>query len=804
MDIGHETRNAVRRLLRAPSFTVSAVLLLGLGVGSVTTIFTLVDHILLRPLPYPEADRLVAVENGNHSGPDWRRFHSMASVETWAAVSNADVNLTGEGSPLRLAGARVTERYFSLLGAGAAIGRLLVEEDFPAAEAVVLSHGLWQRAFGGDAGVVGRTIRIDEAPALVVGVAEESFVPPAGTRWGVPDLWRPENFADPRLAEEGWHALVVFGRLTPGATVADAAAEARALAEARARELPDRYVQQDGTVQALPVTRLRDATVSAVRDGLGLLMGAVTLLLLVACANVAHLFMARGIARTREMAVRRALGAGSGALSRQLACESLLIALAGAAVGAALAGFGLELFLALSPEALPRAGDVGIDPRVLGFAVLVATLTTLAFGMVPALRLARGAAGEALRAGAPGAGAERRTRALRGGLVIAEVALSLVLVTQAALLLESFVRLRQQPLGFQTEGVWTLPLRLGAAAGDDQSGAEKIRRFEGIRRELAATPGVRAATFAVTVPLEFTGGHSCCWSAEGGPPGSALDLSVDMHPVGPQYADVFAPRLLAGRWWSEDEALDGIPPVVINASLAATAFGSPDESVGQEMVLYGRTHRVTGVAAPDRHYGPDREARTSAYLPMEAVPLLPFDGTHVAVLVDAGLAPDLPQRLREAVWRAEPAVPVPTVRSMASWTELATAPTRFDSALFSAFGAVALLLAAGGLYGTMLYTVGTRRRELGIRMALGARPARIEAGVLGHGLRLAAVGVILGAVGAWAASRLLETRLFQVEPGDPGTFAVAITVLLGTAALASWLPARRAAGTDPLETLREG
>jgi predicted permease len=728
----------------------------------------------------------------------------MASVESWAAVTNADINLTGEGSPLRLAGARVTERYFSLLGARAAVGRLLVEDDYAAADAVVLSYGLWQRAFGGDPGVVGRTIRIDDAPALVVGVVEEAFVPPVSTRWGVPDLWRPENLQDPIYQEAGWHALLVLGRLAPRATVEDAAAEARAIAETRAGEMPDRYVAEDGTVQALPVRRLGDATVSAVRNGLGLLMGAVSLLLLVACVNVAHLFMARGVARTREMAVRRALGAGAGTLSRQLLGESLLIALGGAALGVALAGFGLELFLSLSPDALPRGGQVGLDPRVLGFAAVVATLTTLAFGMVPAARLARGEAADALRAGPAGTASDPRTRALHSGLVIAEVALSLVLVTQAALLIQSFVRLQQQPLGFRTEGVWTLPVRVGASADGAAGGVDKIRRFEGIRRELAAVPGVRAATYAVTVPLEFTGGHSCCWSAEGGPPGSALGLDVDMHPVGPEYADVFAPLLLAGRWWSEDEALDGSPPLVINASLAASAFGGAGEAVGQEIVLYERTHRVIGVTAVDRHYGPDREARISAYIPMAAVPLLPFVGTHMAVVVDAGVGPDLPQQLREAVWRAEPAVPVPTVRSMASWAEIATAATRFDSALFTAFGAVALLLAAGGLYGTMLYTVGTRRRELGIRAALGAGPAKIRASVLGQGLRLAALGVLLGTAGAWAASRLLEARLFEVEPGDPGTFAVAIGVLLGTAALASWLPARRAAGTDPLETLREG
>jgi predicted lysophospholipase L1 biosynthesis ABC-type transport system permease subunit len=277
-----------------------------------------------------------------------------------------------------------------------------------------------------------------------------------------------------------------------------------------------------------------------------------------------------------------------------------------------------------------------------------------------------------------------------------------------------------------------------------------------------------------------------------------------MHPVGPGYAEVFAPGLLAGRWWSEDEALDGAPPVVVNEPLAVQAYGSRSDAVGQEIVLYGRTHRITGVVAADRHYGPDLEARTSAYIPMSAVPLLPFEGAHMAVLAEEGAEADLSQRLREAVWRAEPAVPVPTVRSMAAWADMATARNRFDAALFAAFGAVALLLAAGGLYATMLYAVGARRRELGIRLALGARPARIRASVLGRGLGLAAAGAFIGTAGAWASGRLLAARLFEVEPGDPSTFAVAIVGLMATAALATWLPARRAADTDPLETLREG
>jgi predicted permease len=795
------TRQAVRGLGRAPAFSISAVLLLGLGVGAVTTIFTLVDHILLRPLPYPDAERLFVVENGSHSGQDWRSFQTMPSVERWVATSGDEVTLTGEGEPVRLEEARVTREFFGVFGARPAVGRLFVDDDFVAADAVVLTFATWERLFGRDPGVVGRTLRIDDAPALVVGVADESFIPPMRARWSAPDLWRPQNFADPMFGEMGYHTLSVVGVLRPGATLADAGAEAHAIAEERARAYPDFYTFDGGKTRDLPLVSLQEATVGDVRAGLGLLLGAVVMLLLVACANVAHLFMARGVGRAREMAVRRALGAGTRALSGQLLAESLVVALAGTAIGAALARLGLSAFLALAPEALPRAEEVRLDARVLAFALATAALTALAFGMIPGLRVARRDPGDALRAGGRTASGDRAARALRGGLVVAEVALSLVLVTGAGLLLRSFQRLHDQPLGFRIDGVWTLPLRVAEPARDPEQAPVLRARMEAIQDALAAVPGVRSATYGMTVPVEYTGGNTCCWRIDGGPPGNEKAQRVNMHPVGTEYAAVFAPRVLAGRWWSSDEAELEPVPATLNEPLAIALYGSAADAVGKTIVLHGQEHRVTGVIAADRHYGPDRDARPSAYVPWSSVPF-PVPQAHMAVLVES-VGDDLARQLSRAVWSVEPNVPVPTVRSMSSWVELATAGTRFESALFTAFGAVALLLAAGGLYGTMSYTVGLERRELGIRLALGARRRAIEARVVRRGLALAAAGAALGLAGAWGSGRLLEARLFGVEPRDPTTLASAAAVLLATAAVACWLPARRAAATDPLETLRE-
>jgi predicted permease len=773
------------------------VLLLGVGVGAVTAIFTLVDHVLLRPLPYPEPGRLFVIENGSHSGTDWRYFQDMRSVDALVALSTSDVNLTGEGEPVRLSEMRVTERYFDVFGARAAAGRLLEPEDWAAADAVVLAHATWVRIFAGDPSVVGRGVRIDGTPVQVVGVADAGFTPPMTGRWATPDLWRPQNFANPGFESPGYQVLdVVVGRLSAGATLADAAADARSVSERRALDFPGRYERRDGTVTELPVRSLQDATVGDVRAGLGLLLAAVALLLLVACVNVAHLFMARSLARGRETAVRRALGAGTHALFGQLLAESLLIASAGASLGAALAQLGVRALLALSPEELPRADAVHIDVRVLAFAAGTAAITALVFGLLPALRVAAREPADALRSGRRSATGGRRGRALRAGLVIAEVALSLLLVSQAGLLLESFVRLHGQPLGFRVEGVWTLPVRLP----EEGEAGSALARMDRIRERLAAVPGVRAASYGYSVPMEHVGGNRCCWSTDVETPDGAR-LRTALHPVAPDWFYVFGSRLVAGRFWEERETGGDGGPIVVNETFASAMFGSPAAALGRDVVVSQVRGRIQGVVADDRHYGPDRDHGAAVYLPAAAAPT-PFASTHMVVLAP-GASGALAAELRRAVWDVEPDVPVPVVRAMTEWVADATAVTRSLSFLFSIFGGVALLLAASGLYGTLLYTVGMERRELGIRLALGAARGSIEGRVLARGVGLTAAGAGLGAAGAWASGRLLESWLFQVEPGDPVALGGAVGALLVTAALACWLPARRAARTDPLETLRE-
>jgi predicted permease len=786
-----------RGLLRVRAFTWSAILLLGLGVGAVTTVFTVVDHLFLRPLPYPHAERLFRVQNGGHSFPSLRDFETMPSVEAWAASRTEDVNLTGESEPVRLRQARVTEGFLEFFAARPALGRLLLPEDYTASDVVVLSHAAWAEIWGGDPGVVGRRIRIDGAPAVVVGVVSASFVPPEVMLDGARvDLWRPVDLSHPYIESRGWTTLAVAGRLAPGATLEDASRDARIVAERRAREHPERYVRQ-GSIVELPIVDLREATVGRTREGLGLLLGAVFLFLLVACVNVAHLFMARGLGRARELAVRRALGARSRTLAGQLLVESLMVGLGGAAVGACLAWWGLGAFLLLSPDSVPRAESVSVDGRVLLFAVALSMATSIVFGLLPMLRVGSRDPGEALRPGGRGTTGSRRLHSLRAGLVVAEVALSLVLVASAGLLLRSFARLHDEALGFRLENVWTAPLRLGS----EEDAERWTQRMSEITEAVARLPGARSVTYAMSVPLEHTGGERCCWSEQARIEGFEGGPEAMIHPFGGNYLDVFEPRMVAGRGWTEDEVETVPAPALINESLAVELFGSVSGALGRELVVSSTTHRVVGVLADDRHYGQDQEHVRAVYVPMETVPFVP-DDAHLAVRANAAV-PELPRLLREAIWSVEPDLPVPLVRSMEGWAQMATARTRFDAWLFASFGAVALLLAGGGVYGTLLYTVGARRRELAIRLALGARRRGVEAEVVGRGVRTAAFGAALGVGAAWGAGRLLGNRLFQVEPNDPLTLACATTVLLLVAAVASWIPAHRAASTDPLDALRQ-
>lgn len=800
MGWGSNLRYSLRTLRKAPAFAITTIGLIGLGVGAVTTIFTLVDHVLLRPLPYPAADRLVTVEMGSHSGVSFRGFQTLNGVEQWVAAYTETANLTGEGDPTRVEVGTVTEGFFPFFGARPVAGRLLVDEDFAAANTIVVVHGTWERLFGSDPDLVGRSIRIDGNAYEVVGVLDDSFEPPQNMLEASVDFLRPIPWDEETFANAGYHVLEVAGRLGPGVSHADVQGQLDALSARLAEAYPDNMMDREGNPHPMPLVDLQASTVDRVRAGLGLLLGAVGLLLLVACLNVAHLFLARGIGRVQEMAVRRALGAGAAGLLRQLMTESLLIGLVGCALGIGLAWVGIDVFLAANPTALPRADAVRLDLRVAGFAMLVSLVTALLFGLVPALRTVGSDLAGELKGTSRGSTGGRGAQRARGGLVMAEVALSLILVAQAGLLLKSFMQVQALDPGFEAGNVWTVPL---TPTGIETPEAY-VQEMDEVLASLERLPGVSAAAYGLTLPFEFTGGGRCCWSNRGTEVDGVVheDVRLMLQPVTPDYFETLRLPLLSGGVWSRGDARQDPTPAVLSERLAIELFGSAEAATGRRMGRSGsRQYLVVGVAADNRHYGLDQDLPTSIYVPVEIVPFtIPL--AHFAVRIE-GEAPDgFARTLREAVWVVTPDMPIPTVQRMEDWIVGSTSGRRFDSAVFGAFGLAGLLLAAAGLYGTLLYNVRQQRRELGIRMALGAGRAQVEREVVGRGVRLALAGSVIGMLGAVWVGRRLEERLFEVEAADPVALGGAALVLLAAAALASWLPARRAGRTDPLQTLK--
>ena len=792
---------ALRSLGRSPAFTWSSILLVALGVGAVTTVFTVVDHVLLRPLPYPDEARLVYMTNGSHPGPVLRAMDGLETIDAWTAVYDQDTNLEPEdGDPLRLRQADVTPSFFSMFGARPALGRLLVEADGNTRDIGVLTHDAWESVWGADPDIVGRTIRLDGEPMTVVGVLAAGFTPPEPLVGRSLHILRLIDWADPALDRPDVHRHSVVARLRPDVGLEAANQELDRMGERLDGEFPDMLRNREGDLHRFPFESLRGYTVAEASQGLNLLLGAVALLLLVACANVAHLFLARGLSRQREMAVRQAMGARTGSLMAQLSVESLAVGLGGAVLGLGIATLALRAFTPWIREALPRGSAVSVDLRILGFAAGLAVVTAFLFGLVPALRTLGQDVADSLRGGGRGVTQHRGIRFLRNGLVAGEVALSLVLVTTSGILLRSFLQVTAQDPGVRVEDTWVVPVDFPTRP----EVGSYAPLMEEIRTALASVPGVQGVTYGMEAPFEWVGGNICCWGTsyrldevdQGG-------LGARVHAVEEGFFDTYAIPLVAGEVWPGSEGAPSPVPVVMAEALALELFGSAQAAVGRTGSLGSSERsnplRIVGVAADTRYYGLDQGLDEALYVPVEALPF-PLDigtfGIHAPAAGD-GFA----QRLREAVWQVQPALPLPTVVPLRSWLREASAARRFAALLVLAFGGVALLLAAGGLYGTLLYAVHQRRKELGIRLALGAGRGRIQGEVVRRGVTLAVLGTVLGGIGAWAAGRLLESFVYGVGPQDPLSLGMAVLLLLATAALASWFPARRASRTDPLETL---
>jgi predicted permease len=812
-----DLRWAVRALAKSPGFTLAAVATLALGIGANTAIFSLVDGILLRPLEFREPERLVAVW-GRFRSPDLDtnplsvpeledlRRQAGGTLESITGFSPTSANLTGVDQPERIQAMVVTTNFFDVLGASPARGRTFAAEDDAGGigTAAVITDGLWRRRFGGAPDVIGRNMRLDDDDFTVIGVMPRGFGQPGDTGPSPVEIWVPSNFRIPQLPFEQRSArfVAVIARLAPGVSRSQAQARLAGIADRVRLQNPDQYAPRAGwSLRLLP---LFDQVVGNVRPALFVLLGAVGLVLLIGCANVANLSLARSAEREREIAVRAALGAGRLRVVRLLLTESLVLALLGGGLGVLLAVWGSDLLVSLTATNLPRVGEIGIDLRVLAFTLALTVLTGIAFGLIPALQMSRGDLQPALKDATRGATAGRARGRTRAFLVVAEIALALVLLVGAGLLLESFRRLLAVDPGFEPEGLLTaqvsLPVPNQPERGKYYSDEMQRTFYRQVLAELSASPGVRAAGLSSNLPLSG-GSNLGAFRIEGRPvpPGEPPPLA-EFRAVSPGYFRLMEIPVLAGRELDEKDRSDAPFVAVVNRALARR-FWPGEDPVGRRIRIGpdGAVElTIVGVVGDVRQLRLESEPEPELYFPYEQAP----SGT-LTLVVRADRSPEnLAPTMRAAVRAVEREQPVYNVLTMRQLLGRAVAPRRISMLLLNAFAVLALGLAAVGIYGVMAYGVAQRRREIGVRMALGAHRADVLRLVVGQGMALALAGVGVGLVAAFGLTRVLASLLYGVSRTDPRVFFGLSALLVAVALVACWLPARRASGLDPLAALR--
>jgi putative ABC transport system permease protein len=803
-------RYGVRVLSKSRGFALVAVLTLALGIGASTAAFSVVHAVLLRPLPFPEQERLFVawkrdVTTGNPFVElsvaelrDWQAqaqsFDGLAAMPT--TVYGYGYVLAGRGEPLQVESAKVTGRFFSLLGARAAAGRVFDERDdrVGGPNVVVLSDRLWREHFNADPGVVGQTVTLNQTSFNVVGVMPPAFAFPSGV-----DLWVPLlTSANPRgIENRGVVYLQAVGRLKDGVTREQAAAELDTIIARLAAQYPE--TQAAG--QRVVLTPLADHLFGDAKPALWALFGATALLLLIGAANIANLMLARATSRRRELAVRVALGASRRRLAVQMLVESLLLALVGGAAGLLLASWLVELLAALAPSDIPRLEDVSLSGAALLASVAFTLVTTAVFGLLPALSASRFNLSETLSEAGGKLTNARTGNRLRGALVVGEVALTLVLVAGATLILRSFLNLSSVPLGFDPRGVLTMQLRLTGA----KYGTVEARRdfFRQLIERLEAQPGVVAASGVLTRPLEGTVGWDLDFAAEGQPADEARrNPEANFEVINPHYFRTFAVPLKAGREFDERDRAGGEPAVVVSETLAERFYGSAAGAVGKRLKLdpedAEEQWRVVVGVAGDVRYRELQSTRLDVYVPhAQGTPGL----NHFAVRSTLNTS-DALALVRREVAALDAQLAVSRVATMEEQVAVRLARPRFTAVLLNWLALMALLLAGVGVFGVTAYAVAQRTRELGLRVALGARPRDILLLVVGHGLKLAALGILPGLVGALVMTRWLSSLLYGVSASDPLTYAGVALLTACVALLACLVPARRATKVDPMVALR--
>ncbi len=794
-----DLRYGVRMLRKTPGFTAVAVLTLALGIGGNTAIFSAVNATLLRPLPFPDSERLMMLF---HSYPklnlaratvspialDYYRqnaksFASLGAFSGW----HAPQNLTGAGNPEQVRTIAVTGGFFPVMGVAPLQGRTIMEaDDKPGSRVAVLSYAFWQQRFVGNTGMVGREITLDGINYTVIGIMPATFDYPATAQ-----LWVPYGFAAPEWKNE-IEFLNVVGRLKPGITPQQADAEMGQITAAIVKMFPD-LAQVGWRAVAAP---FRDVMVGDVRPALLVLLGAVGCVLLIACANLANLLLARSADRQKEIAIRGALGATRARVVRQVLTEGVLLALIGGAGGLLLGYWGIDLLLALLPpgQSLGQFA-IAIDGNVLLFTLGVSVITGLLFAAAPAVQSARAGMGEALKEGgrtSAGSGQHR----FRGALVVGEIALALVLLAGAGLMIRSFVRLQGSDPGFDPQHVVKMQIALPQPKYKEE--VRQTQFFQQLVERVAALPGVSAAGITSMLPLNANWTNS--FAIEGHPimPEPHAHVAI----ANPRYFATLRIPLLKGRWFTDADT-DAAPKVIIIDQTLATAYLPGEEPLGKRIALSNSPQpvwrEIVGVVAPVRHADPlSQESKGQAYLPYSQYPI-PAMGLAVRTTGDPTA---LVGAIRQQVAQLDPEQPIAEIGTMEEALQTFVAAPRFNMLLLAAFAALALLLAAVGIYGVIAYSVAQRTHEIGVRMALGARREDVLRLVLRQALRLAAIGLLLGLIGALLATRALASMLYGTTSTDPVTFILISLLLCTVAVIASYVPARRAAKVDPMVALR--
>jgi len=793
-----DIRYGLRGLWKRPGFTVVALITLALGIGANTAIFSLINAVLIRPLPFRDPDRLVwtwgNIRNGGNRASvspldylDYRQRNT--TFEEFAAMISVPIsaNLTGGGEPERLVAGGVTGNYFRALGVHPILGRtfLLDNETSGRDQVAVLSYALWQRRFGGDPQIINRRITLDDKSFEVIGVMPRDFEFPAAA-----EIWLPLNFdGSPDMKQRKAHFLRPIGRLKPGVTLAQAQADTDNIA----RQLEAAYPDTD-TGWNLRLVSLREQIVGNIRSTLYILMGAVGLVLLIACANVANLLIVHAASRQKEIAVRTALGAGGLRIARQLITESLVLAIFGGTLGTLLAIWGVQALVALSGNNLPSTAQVKIDFSVLAVTLATSLATGLLFGLAPALQTIKLNLVDTLKEGGrTGSEGARRNRS-RSLLVVLESAVAVMLLVGAGLLIKSLVRLQHTNPGFEASNVLTMRIDLPQ---NKYAAPEALANFwEQFQAHVAALPGVESVGLISELPLSGQP-NDMPYTVEGRPTGAANQaFDDDFRRVNQDYFRTLRIPFLRGRNFTPQEVHDEAKLLIISESLASQTFPN-EEPLGRRLImgLGNQPFEIIGVVGDIRH-------RSLELTPLPAMYMPAFESGLNVVIRTRSDVQGLAASVRRELSLIDPDQPVARVRTMDQWLGLAVAAPRYRTGLFGLFAGLALVLAIVGIYGVMSYSVGQRTHEIGVRMALGARRTDVLRLVLRQGMSLVTIGVAIGLAGAFALTRVIASLLYGVGAKDPATFLIVALVLAAVAFVACYVPAWRATKVDPLVALR--